>query len=109
MHPQSPTVDEGKAISGVIVVVLGVEGVGKSHFINTVAGEELAEESDGLAHEDTTIQHFPLRNPAVQDPDDPKSTLVLVDTPGLDDYYSSTDLAWLRNLQDWITAQYALF
>ncbi|KAJ2935185.1 hypothetical protein H1R20_g1950, partial [Candolleomyces eurysporus] len=104
MHSQNPTKDEQKVVSGVIFPVLGLEGVGKSNFINKAAGEAVADVSDELEHRDTTIRAFFLRNPATEDPDDPKSTLiVLVDTPGLDDFYAYTDLTWLKNLLDWIT------
>ncbi|RXW11679.1 hypothetical protein EST38_g14176 [Candolleomyces aberdarensis] len=74
----------------------------QSQFINVAAGEDLAPVCDDLTNEDDTIRHFILRNP-----EDPKASLILVDTPGLDNYdFRANDLI-LQNTRDWINNQYS--
>ncbi|RXW13060.1 hypothetical protein EST38_g12794 [Candolleomyces aberdarensis] len=108
--------------SVVIVLLMGQTGVGKSHvrilthslgfnlgkltrapsqFINVAAGEDLAPVCDGLTNEDDTIRHFTLRNP-----EDPKTSLILVDTPGLDNYDVRANDLILQNIRGWINKQY---
>jgi len=63
-----------------LILVVGQAGVGKSTFINIVAGREVTNVSHGL--EPCTVEPKYVICPLPRDPTSP-SRIVLVDTPGL--------------------------
>jgi hypothetical protein len=73
-----------------------------SQFINVAAGESIAPVYPGLFGSSSTVEAYRVRKPGPQDPGDPKASVILVDTPGLDNYYMD-DLAILQKIRSWIT------
>jgi hypothetical protein len=75
-----------------------------SQFINIAAGEDsdIAPVYPGLAGSTSTVKAYRVRKPSIQDSGDPKASVILVDTPGLDNYYLD-DLAILEKTRSWIT------
>jgi hypothetical protein len=73
-----------------------------SQFINVAAGEEIAPVFPGLADGSRTVEAYVVRKPSLQSHANPTASVILVDTPGLDNQ-SFDDLTILQKIQSWIT------
>ncbi|KAJ4292500.1 hypothetical protein N0V90_009162 [Kalmusia sp. IMI 367209] len=82
-----------------MVVVMGVTGAGKSHFINHLAGKKIVEEGASL---DPCTQSCQLVPVSIG-----QSKLLLIDTPGFDDS-ERTDSEILMEIARILSAQYQL-
>ncbi|CAA7263278.1 unnamed protein product [Cyclocybe aegerita] len=82
LTPQSP--------KSIVVLLMGCTGAGKSHFINTAFGHNVALVSESQISTSLEIKHYPLSTSQ-----HPHLSLVLVDTPGLD-HISASDSAILK-------------
>ncbi|KAF2870469.1 P-loop containing nucleoside triphosphate hydrolase protein [Massariosphaeria phaeospora] len=82
-----------------MVVVMGVTGAGKSHFINQLAGQEAVKEGASL---DSCTQNCQLVPVSIG-----HSKLLLIDTPGFDDSERS-DSEILTEIARILSAQYEL-
>jgi hypothetical protein len=71
-----------------------------SQFIRVAAGENIAPVYPGLAGSTSTVKAYRVEKPSIQDPGDPRASVILVDTPGLDDM---DDLVILEKIRSWIT------
>lgn len=102
---------------GDMILVMGVTGAGKSHFINCLAGEGSAEEYHGL--QSGTLEHLHRDVNCLQITGTKKCDMVpvaigydgtkvaIVDTPGFDDS-SGSDVNGLTNIVRFLTSQYKL-
>ncbi|GLB39694.1 putative 50S ribosome-binding GTPase [Lyophyllum shimeji] len=63
-----------------VIAVVGLQGAGKSTFINTLCEQDVAKVGHGLMSETAHVQRYTLPNPKR-----PDCRLVIVDTPGFDD------------------------
>jgi GTP-binding protein EngB required for normal cell division len=80
-----------------IIPIMGPTGVGKSTFINTASGENVALVGDELESCTSTIQPFIIPNN--------NRRIILVDTPGFDDTYVD-DTEILRRIAVWLALSY---
>jgi len=83
----------------IVISFVGPTGVGKSTFLNTALGEDVAAVGHNLTAQTTQLQAFVLRHPK-----DFNRRIVLVDTPGFNDIQGSADdRDTLRRIGDWMT------
>lgn len=87
----------------VIIPIMGPTGVGKSTFINYIAGREVAEVGHDLCSR--TIQLCPIIIDSSQSAPLNGGRLVLVDTPGFDDTCVD-DTAILHSISLWLENMY---
>ncbi|KAH7908667.1 P-loop containing nucleoside triphosphate hydrolase protein [Hygrophoropsis aurantiaca] len=87
--------------SDIIIPILGATGVGKSTFINAVAGKKVAVVGHDLQSCTTRLCHV-----AVPCPSDRSRRIIFVDTPGFDDTYID-DLEILRRIAVWLAYSYS--
>ncbi|KAF8056269.1 P-loop containing nucleoside triphosphate hydrolase protein, partial [Lyophyllum atratum] len=78
--------------------VLGDAGVGKSTFINAVAGQPVAEVHDRLTSSEPVVKHFMIEHPQRW-----TRSFILVEAPGFD-HYSESDDEILKQIIDWLKA-----
>ncbi|TEB18245.1 hypothetical protein FA13DRAFT_1803900 [Coprinellus micaceus] len=96
--------------SGIIILLLGRSGAGKSHFINVAAGKKIASVSGSLTADknELVVQHFTIDNRQPRNPNSPDK-LILVDTPGFDNYYREVnDATILQRISEWLTSRCSL-
>ncbi|KAK4499800.1 hypothetical protein PRZ48_007986 [Zasmidium cellare] len=86
---------------GDMILVMGVTGAGKSHFINCLAGEGSAEEYHGLQSGTKKCDMVPVSIGY------DGTRVAIVDTPGFDDS-SGSDVNGLTNIVRFLTSQYKL-
>ncbi|KAH7925400.1 hypothetical protein BV22DRAFT_439623 [Leucogyrophana mollusca] len=79
-----------------MILMLSQTGAGKSSFINTAAGSDLASVSDAMQSCTTDIQPIYVPHPR-----DPNRRIVFVDTPGFNDA-SMGDAEILRRIVEWL-------
>lgn len=94
--------------SGIIILLLGRSGAGKSHFINVAAGRSVVSVTGAVTPDksELAVRHFTLDNPL--DPSSPDK-VILVDTPGFDNYYKDVDdAAILYRISEWLTTRCSL-
>ncbi|KAF8998777.1 P-loop containing nucleoside triphosphate hydrolase protein, partial [Cyathus striatus] len=80
--------------------ILGLSGVGKSTFINTLVGRNEMKVGHDLRACTTKIQHTIMNNPR-----NPDHRLVIVDTPSFGDMYLNDDEI-LRQFSVWLATSY---
>ncbi|GLB39696.1 hypothetical protein LshimejAT787_0702060 [Lyophyllum shimeji] len=82
--------------SGIMILILGDTGVGKSTFINTAAGQPIAEVNHDLTPScDLIVRRFDIRHPQHSTP------CIFVDTPGFDNY-DVRDHVILGHIINWL-------
>jgi len=84
--------------SDIIIPILGLTGAGKSTFINTIAGREVATVGHDLQSCTSTVRPIPIPYPSH---DDPTRRVIFVDTPGFNDTWVD-DTKTLREIVDWL-------
>ncbi|KAH7923800.1 hypothetical protein BV22DRAFT_1035939 [Leucogyrophana mollusca] len=84
-----------------IIPIVGLTGIGKSTFINTVAGREDATVVGHDLESCTTKIHHVI----VPHPEDPSRRIIFVDTPGFDDTYEA-DSKILQRVSVWLARSY---
>jgi len=82
--------------SGIIILLLGETGAGRSSFVNAAAGRTLAEVSDDLDSCTLGVEYFVVRHPK-----DSTCKVVFVDTPGFSNS-SMRDGEVLGRIIDWL-------
>jgi len=87
----------------IVVPVMGATGVGKSTFINNFMGKNAVIVGHGL--KSCTAQLTPVILPITEPAHLQGRRLVLVDTPGFDDTYTS-DSEILRRIAIWLASSY---
>ncbi|RXW17235.1 hypothetical protein EST38_g8621 [Candolleomyces aberdarensis] len=90
--------------SGILILLVGLTGAGKSHFINVLAGtQNTAPEGDSLTPKTGEVGHYVVEAPLGSGGGTPQK-LILVDTPGFDGETSGGgDAAVLVNIFKWLT------
>ncbi|TEB21442.1 hypothetical protein FA13DRAFT_1799812 [Coprinellus micaceus] len=76
-------------------------------FINVAAGKPIAAVSGALTanENELAVRHFTLKNPRPHSPNSPDK-LILVDTPGFDNYYrQANDATILQRIIEWLTTR----
>ncbi|KAF5384212.1 hypothetical protein D9615_003459 [Tricholomella constricta] len=84
----------------IIIPVIGITGVGKSTFINTLLGEDMAPVGHGLESHTDQIQHIITPHPF-----NPNVRLILIDTPGFD-HTTVDDKEVFRRIAIWLARSY---
>ncbi|KAF5325899.1 hypothetical protein D9611_000783 [Ephemerocybe angulata] len=101
--PCSPTNDVLTSESGIVVLLMGQTGAGKGHFINTAAGRQIAPEYKELEPPLSEIQAFVVHAPKGVDRRALRaSSVVLVDTPGLNNGKRLSDATILKRVNAWL-------
>jgi len=85
----------------VVIPIIGITGVGKSTFINTFLGEQVAPVGHTLNSRTDDIQHI-----VVPHPYENQRRLVLIDTPGFD-HTKVGDREILRRIAVWLARSYS--
>ncbi|KAG6919729.1 hypothetical protein DXG01_001563 [Tephrocybe rancida] len=85
-----------------VVIVMGATGSGKSTFINTIFGKEVAPVGHKLDSKTSHVKGYPY-----DDLEYPQNRIIFVDTPGFDDT-TMDDSATLRRIAAWLAASYRL-
>ena len=80
---------------------------GSCQFINVAAGQIIAPVYPGLFGSSSTVEAYRVRKPDPRDPGDPRASVILVDTPGLDSHYMD-DLTILQKIQSWVNERLVL-
>ncbi|KAG6818298.1 hypothetical protein H0H93_006187 [Arthromyces matolae] len=88
--------------SDVVIAIMGATGAGKSTFINTLLGKQVA--PVGVGHSISSHTAF-VQAYTYNDPEFPKNRIVMVDTPGFDDT-SLSDREILRRIGVWLAQSY---
>ncbi|KAG2008552.1 TKL/TKL-ccin protein kinase [Coprinopsis cinerea AmutBmut pab1-1] len=83
-----------------IVAIMGPTGVGKSTFLNKIAGKEVTTVGHDLASCTQQLHPYIMDHPSL-----PGQRLVLVDTPGFDDTLID-DAEILRRIAVWLASSY---
>ncbi|KAG6848910.1 hypothetical protein H0H93_012906 [Arthromyces matolae] len=86
--------------SDLVIAIMGATGAGKSTFINTLLGEQVAPVGHTLRSHTAFVQAY-----TYNDPQFPKNRIVMVDTPGFDDT-SLSDREILRRIGVWLAQSY---
>ncbi|KAG5654005.1 hypothetical protein H0H81_008314 [Sphagnurus paluster] len=97
-HPED-TIREGDAV----VLVLGLAGSGKSTFINTIFGQEIAKVGHDLDPGTTVPEYYTLRRGHPKNPTE--RHIHIIDTPGLDAGYVESAEA-LTAIRDWLVKRF---
>ncbi|TFK19924.1 P-loop containing nucleoside triphosphate hydrolase protein, partial [Coprinopsis marcescibilis] len=93
----------------IVIPVMGLTGVGKSSFINTLTGREDASVGDDLRSKTQKLQAITMNMPAQFQMMYPKLSscrIVLVDTPGFEDPNVS-EYETLRKIAVWLASCYS--
>ncbi|KAG6887440.1 hypothetical protein C0992_012254 [Termitomyces sp. T32_za158] len=86
--------------SDLVIAIMGATGAGKSTFINTLLGEQVAPVGHNLNSYTSHVQAY-----IYNDPQFPNNRIVMVDTPGFDDTVLS-DREILRRIGVWLAQSY---
>ncbi|KAF8147718.1 P-loop containing nucleoside triphosphate hydrolase protein [Crassisporium funariophilum] len=92
----------------IIIPVMGPTGSGKSAFINTLLGKDVAEVGHGLGSCTSQLQHFVTESVPSEFEFLKGRRLIFVDTPGFNDTRPEmTDMEILRRISAWLAYSYA--
>ncbi|KAF8055864.1 P-loop containing nucleoside triphosphate hydrolase protein, partial [Lyophyllum atratum] len=80
--------------------IMGSTGAGKSTFVNTLMGKDVASVGNDLESHTKHVQHFTFTDPAF-----PERRIVVIDTPGFDDTYIN-NREILRRIAVWLARSY---
>ncbi|KAF8065329.1 P-loop containing nucleoside triphosphate hydrolase protein [Lyophyllum atratum] len=83
-----------------VIALMGSTGAGKSTFVNSLMGKDVASVGNDLESHTKDVQHFTFPDPAF-----PERRIVVIDTPGFDDTYIN-NREILRRIAVWLARSY---
>ncbi|TFK20898.1 P-loop containing nucleoside triphosphate hydrolase protein [Coprinopsis marcescibilis] len=98
-RPNDDVLTDGFNCSDFVVAIMGATGVGKSTFINHIAGRPVSEVGHALTSCTQKVHHYVYAHHSGR-------RIVLADTPGFDDTYVD-DSEILRRIAVWLASAYS--